>query len=139
MTLLCAFTPHSHKNIYLQTARALRNAKGWTEAQRKAAIEHANGVKAAQLFREAEDDANEDDVALGDDLEDDELASGGQIPSSFTSQSPARAGRRSSRSVLSAVEDTKASADELALNFEELGHDSRRASTRERRSGRKGR
>ena len=111
-----------NSNTLRQGMTAFRNGVEWAEAQRNAAIEHANAVTNGVASNdddytdkeEDEDGADEDD---DDEEEEDELSAAtvaDPVLSSFTSQSPFSTAQTTPRRSRTARQESDASTDELA-------------------------
>ena len=102
-----------NRETLLKGTTAFRNAKDWMEAQRNAAINHANTVWRARQLDGDQVGRDEGEENEEDDEEDDETVD--PILTSFSSQSPFSAGQSTSRKGKAVRQDSDTSADELAL------------------------
>ncbi|KAI9670790.1 MAG: hypothetical protein M1817_003901 [Caeruleum heppii] len=103
-----------NRKTLVEGITAFRNVQGWTEAQRSAAIEHANAI--ANGVDDDNDDYDDDD----DEEEDDFTAGAVSDPllSSFTSASPFSTGQDTSWRSRTVRQESETSADELALEHQ---------------------
>jgi hypothetical protein len=111
----------SDRETLLKGVTAFRNAEGWTEAQRNAAIEYANVVARAKAQANEDETEDEDEDENENESDDEDELAGASLPdpviSSFASQSPFSTSHNTYSGNHKAHQEPETSADELALDL----------------------